>query len=124
MGEDLREKQKNICANRARSDDVSLRYMLFPDGHYDQRIGLQLSAGELDSQWSKFELGQGPIDLVPLTLVGCVDYTYQSSPRHHQTGFALDVRMKDGSSILKSKTPLPVESIILIEHPEGGHFAN
>jgi hypothetical protein len=125
MGDDLRQIQKRICENRAaQGEDATLRYMLFPGDHYTQVIGMGMSAEDVNSRWNKFELSSGPIDIIPIALVGCVDYTYELSPRHHQTGFALDVLMKDGRLVLKSQAPLAPESLILRSHPSGGHFAN
>ncbi|MFZ3262825.1 MAG: hypothetical protein WA172_02395 [Terriglobales bacterium] len=124
MGTDVHEIQKRICDNRAVASDEPLRYALFPNRSYEQKITMQITDAEINSQWSKFELSQGPNDLLPVLLVGCVDYTYDSSPRHHQTGFAFDVLMKDGRILLKSKMPLQPNSVGLMEHSFGGHFAN
>jgi hypothetical protein len=124
MGTDVHEMQKRICDNRATASDEPLRYVLFPNRSYEQRITMQITAAEINSQWSTFELSQGPIDPLPVLLVGCVDYTYESSPRHHQTGFTFDVLMKDGRTLLRSRIPLLPDSVGLMEHSFGGHFAN
>jgi hypothetical protein len=124
MGTDLHEIQKRICDNRAAAKDEPLSYVLFPQRSYKQQITMQITNSEIDSQWSKFELSQGPIDLAPVVLVGCVDYTYDSSSRHHQTGFAFDVLMRDGRILIKSKMPLDPDSVELMAHSFGGHFAN
>jgi hypothetical protein len=126
MGDDYRSAQKHIC------DKIATRgrvvgfpgYILFPGDHYTQEESLGMSDADIDSHWSKFELSRGPIDVVPLILVGCVDYTFEASPRHHQTSFAFDVRMRDGRLVLKSKTPLAPESLILMRLLFGGYSAN
>jgi hypothetical protein len=124
MGTDVREMQKRICDNRAAASDEPLRYVLFPDRSYKQEITMGITDTEINSQWSKFELRQKPNDLIPVLIIGCVDYTYDSSPRHHQTGFAFDILMKDRRILLKSKMPLQPDSVGLMEHSFGGHFAN
>jgi hypothetical protein len=124
MADDATEIQKGICGGANYVNNPIPRYLLFPDKEYIQPYGLQMSAADANSHLSKFELSQGPIDPIPITLVGCVDYTYQTSPLHHQTGFAFDVLMKDGRLVLKSKTPLAPDSLALSPHSAGGHFAN
>lgn len=124
MGTDVRKIQGSVCKNRASAKDEPLRYVLFPNRVYSQQITMGLTDAEINSQWSKFDLGRGPIDLIPVLLVGCVDYAYDASPRHHQTGFAFDVLTKDRGIILKSTIPLAPSSIMLMPHAFGGHFAN
>jgi hypothetical protein len=125
MGDDLEQIQKRICENRAASaEDKWLRYVLFPGDPLPQQIRFQMSTAEVDSHWNKFELSQGPIDLIPVALVGCVDYTYRPSPRHHQTGFAVDVVTSSGGMPLKSMAPIIPSTLALREHARSGHFAN
>jgi hypothetical protein len=127
MGDDLREIQRHLCENSAANDkNATLKYTLFPGDRYIQRMEIGMSIEDVNSRFSRteFERSLGPLDPIPIGLVGCVDYTYESSPRHHQTGFALDVLMKDGRLPLKSMTPLAPESLMLRLHPVGGHFAN
>jgi hypothetical protein len=127
MGDDLSEIQRHICeADAKQNKNAMLMYILFPGEHYTQRIGMGISAADLYAYTHRtdFERSLGPDDIAAIALVGCVDYTYESSPRHHQTGFAFDVIMKDRRLVLKSLTPLAPESLILMPHPTGGHFAN
>lgn len=126
MGDDLGEVVKRICHDIASEGERwPLRYVLFPGDHYIQSMELGVSVEEINSYFQgKLPPGTGPVDLIPIALVGCVDYTYESSPRHHQTGIAIDVLMKDGRVVLKSQTPLAPESLSLRLHPVGGHFAN
>jgi hypothetical protein len=125
MGDDLREIQKRLCDSAAtKSGMASLQYVLFPGRHYTQPVGMEISVKEMDSHWGKMPSGLGPIDPIPVALVGCVDYTYESSDHHHQTAFAVDVLMKDGKLPLKSKAPLAPGSLILRPHPTSGHYPN
>jgi len=123
MGTDERSAQKKLCDAAAKST-VNPRYVVFPGRKFVQEIAFTKSIEELNSFWSKFELSQGPIDLIPLILVGCADYNWDTSSRHHQTGFVLDVLMKDRRLVLKSMTPVAPNSILLMQHPFGGFFAN
>ena len=126
MGDDLDGIVKRSCNDMAIEGKVwPLRYVLFPSDRFIQPTILGMSVEEIDSYFrGKLPPGTGPTDLIPIALVGCVDYTYESSPRHHQTGIALDVLMKDGRLVLKSQTPLAPGAISLRLHPLGGHFAN
>jgi len=124
MGDDLSEIQKRICENSRPPHEGILSYLLFAGDHYVQPTVLEVSDEDIKAHWGKLPLGVGPPDPIPLRLVGCVDYTYEPSPRHHQTGFAVDVLMKDGGLVLKSMTPLTPQDLILREHSFGGHFAN
>jgi hypothetical protein len=124
MGDDLSEIQKRICENARPSHEGLLSYLLFPGNHYTQPVGLDLSATAISSHWGKLPPNMEPPDPIPLALVGCIDYTYEASSRHHQTGFALDVVMKGGLLPLKSKTPIASEDLVLRAHSFGGHFAN
>jgi len=124
MGDDLTEVQKGICEKAQPPHKGLLSYLLFPGQHYTQPIGLGMSVADINSHWGKLPPSIEQPDPIPIALVGCVDYTYESSPRHHQTGFALDVLMRDGRLPLKSKTPLAPQDLILREHSFGGHFAN
>jgi hypothetical protein len=126
MGDDLREIQKRICKPLAAQDRTTNfpGYILFPGDHYIQEITIGMSIEELNSRYSKWKLSQGMNELIPIALVGCVDYTFESSQRHHQTGFVFEVLMRAGGLVLRSKTPLAPESLMLIRHFPGGYFAN
>ena len=98
MADDATEIQKGICAGAACALIIQcLKYLLFPDKDYIQQYGLQMSPEDVASRWQ----GKGETrpranpDPIPITLIGCVDYTYPISPIHHQTGFAFDVLMED-----------------------------
>jgi hypothetical protein len=125
MGDDLREIQKRLCDSAATKNGMaSLQYVLFPGHHYSQPVGLDMSAEDINSHWGKQPPGFGSPDPIPIALVGCLDYTYESSDRHHQTAFAVDVLMKDGRLPLKSLMPLAPNSLILRSHPTSGHYPN
>ncbi len=124
MGDDVSKTQKLICENAQPPLTGLQSYVLFAGDHYVQPEGLGLSAEEINAHWGKLPPGMHPPDGIPLVPIGCVDYTYTSSPRHHQTGFALDVLMKSGLLVQKSQTPVAPEMLLLRDHSFGGHFAN
>jgi hypothetical protein len=124
MGDDVSEAQKRICNSAAQDQRFFPKYVLFPEKPYVEPFGLDMSAESINSHWGKLPARMKDRDPIPIGVVGCVDYTYETSPRHHQTGFALDVLMKDGRLPLKSLTPLAPNSLILRQHAIGGHFAN
>jgi hypothetical protein len=124
MGDDVREEQKRICDGAAQVNPIFPKYVLFPNEPFLEPFGLDLSNEAINSHWGKLPPGMKAPDPIPIALVGCVDYTYETSPKHHQTGFALDVIMKNQGLPLKSLTPLSPSSLILRQHAFGGHFAN
>lgn len=123
IGEDVREMQKRICESAVQDQSVNFKYVLFPNEPYSEPMGLSMSVEAINAHWGKLPAGLHP-DPIPITILGCVDYTYETSQRHHQTGFAIDVLMKDGRLPLKSLLPLAPSSLILRQHASGGHFAN
>ncbi len=125
LGDDLRKVQKQACDDAKSAYGMgSLRYILFQGQHYTQAVGLDIPAKEIDSHWGKMPPGAAVPDLIPLALVGCVDYTYQSSGHHHQTAFAFDLAMKDGGIPSKSNAPISPTDLILRAHPVSGHYPN
>ena len=62
-----------------------------------------------------------------IVIFGCVDYRYTASVRHHQTGFAYEVRFMRGPNNygdLTIGTDVPQESLKLERFGLGGFFAN
>lgn len=125
MGDDLNGIQKRLCDSAAtKSGMASLQYVLFRGRHYSQPVTLEIPIKDIDSHWGKMPAGVGPSDAMPIALIGCVDYMYETSDRHHQTAFAVDILTKDGLLPLKSKTPLSPSELILRSHPTSGHYPN
>jgi hypothetical protein len=125
MGDDVGKIQRQTCEHPISWPAQFPGYILFPGRQYTQDMGLSLSVTDLNTYWtSKFKQVPKGIDVVPLALVSCIDYTFQASQRHHQTGFAFDVLMKDGTTVLISKTPLAPDSLVLRARLPGTYFAN
>jgi hypothetical protein len=125
LGDNLREIQERMCGDTAFKYGMgSLKYVLFQGHHYSQPVGLEIPVQDLDSLWGKLPPGIAPPDPIGIALVGCVDYTYESSAHHHQTAFAYDLAMKDGGLPLKSRTPIAPSDLILRAHPVDSHFPN
>jgi len=125
MFDDLQDIQKRLCDNAVRqSGPFFLKYALFPGHHYNQPIGLEVSIEDINSHWGKLPTSIPAPDPIPIALVGCVDYTYELSDRHHQTAFAFDLVTKEGGMLLKSKTPIPPSDFGLRTHPTKGDYPN
>ncbi len=125
MGDDVREIQKKICDSVPQINSAFPKYVLFPEEPFSEPFGLDISAEAIKAHWGKLPPGKGLPDPIPIGIVGCVDYTYETSSRHHQTGFAFDILMKDGRLPLRSLTPLDPNLLILRQHGFfGSHFAN
>jgi hypothetical protein len=101
-----------------------LKYVMFQGRQYSQPWGINIPVKDLDARFGKMPDGLAVIDPIPVALVGCVDYTYESSNHHHQTVFAYDLNMKSGGLPLKSKTPIPPSDLVLSPHPVSGHYPN
>jgi hypothetical protein len=122
MGDDVSAAQKQRCEARAQGKiphDLP-GYVLFPGRHYDQPIGLQISGADTKSSKYARLTDRG---IIPIAVVGCVDYVYGLSHGHHQTGFAFDILMKDGRLIVMSD-PLAAQPLILRSRISGSDFIN
>jgi hypothetical protein len=127
MGDDLREIQKRACDDAARSSAALIgmgSYVLFPGHRYSQQVAMEIAVKDLDSHWGKLPPGIGPPNPIPIALVGCVDYAYESSTRRHQTAFAVDLLMKDRALPLKSRAPIAASDLILMPHPVNSPYPN
>ena len=121
MDTDVRDAQKKLCETAEKHDEL-LRSFLVPGGNYRQPIGLSMSASDNDSIMPV--RNDRPDPLINAILIGCIDYTYESSDRHHQTGFAYDLVSKEGLIPSKSGSPFKLGTIFLRTHPRGGFSAN
>jgi hypothetical protein len=123
MDTDVSEEQKKLCDGASKHDERS-RYFLIPSATYRQPFGLSMSGADNDSLVPPLARSQGFATLINVVLIGCIDYTYESSTRHHQTVFAYDVLTKEGLIPAKKGSPFPIGSIILRDHPRGRFSAN
>jgi hypothetical protein len=124
MGDDVREEQKRICSGAPSININFPKYVLFPEEPFSEPFGLDMSHESIVVHWGKLPPNIPEPDPIPIGLVGCVDYTYESSPRHHQTGFAFDIVLPNGGMPLRSLSPIPPTSLVLRQHANGGHFAD
>jgi hypothetical protein len=85
-----------------------------------------MTTEKIIEHWGKLPPGKPVPDPIPIGLVGCVDYTYDTSIKHHQTGFAFDILRKEGGHPpLRSLAPIDPNLLTLREHDTfGSHFAN
>jgi hypothetical protein len=107
-----------MCATPATKErpDRIPGYVIFPEKSSTQVIQLDMSV-------ESPEIPKGSRLAVPV-LVGCVDYTLGTGTEHHQTGFALDLRMSNLLAILLDRAPIPAESLKVTQWPDGSFFAN
>jgi hypothetical protein len=96
--------------------------MLFPD---EEKQSTPYTWG---TRITEFQIG--PIAwhmFEPVVLVGCIDYKFYGSPRHHQTGFAYAVsgyqnRLPPDSH--EATVEVPPELVIFGRYMGGGTYAN
>jgi hypothetical protein len=118
-----KEVQRQVCNSLAtRTPDIS-GYALFPGDHFTDQDVLALSMQELSvDNWARLNL---PLPRpLPLGIVGCVDYTFESSPRHHQTGFAFLVSGSNGGSPVITEIPMHQSVGLALTPVSGFYFAN
>jgi hypothetical protein len=123
MGTDVSEERNKLCEAASKHDQIG-RYFLIPKDTYHQPFPLSMSGADNDSLTPQTARSQGFATLINAILIGCIDYTYESSPRHHQTAFAYDVLTKNGLIPAKTDSPFRIGSIILRAHPRGCCLAN
>ena len=114
-----KEIQKQLCDPSRREQDLTGYIVLFPDDSYAQEEILNLPGQDSNSLRG---LQNSPIKasgVVPLGLVGCVDYTFEASPTHHQTGFGFVVLNDRGLAPMVGQ-PLTLSRVPI----DGFYFAN
>ncbi len=120
-----RKQQKKICdwtTSKERAGVIP-GYILFPETHLTQESYLQSSNAEIEAYWATLP----PVALhaeVPMGIVGCIGYFGASTTPHH-TGFMFGLVTKDRIPIDVSKTvPIPKESLIFVDLPNGSNFVD
>jgi hypothetical protein len=99
--------QKDECPKNPGTPFGLTGYVLFPKDHYQYEQTAGLETRDLDLY--RAHPPPNIPHLVPVRLVGCVDYTFESSPTHHQTGFMVDL----GMPLDLDRLPIPRELINL-----------
>jgi len=122
-------EQKRICEGHAKALASGAHgyqeYTVFPGEPDIEEESIQLSIKDIDAFYSAFEKAPIPRpDFVPIGLVGCVDYTFLSSPIHHQTGFAFQILTREGGNPFMSQTPIAGDRLMLMKTPLGHYFVN
>jgi len=111
--------------------------VIFPnDSDSSVGYGVGLSKAEVDAA-KDGRIGvrganmEGPKPIVPI-VYGCVDYVFDTSERHHQTQFILQLQQTNRRSTLPNRVPMiairagqPVDSsnVIITKYPFGGFYA-
>jgi hypothetical protein len=134
-------RQKELCDELASKPIVhrrgSMEVVIFPND-FDASVGygLSLSKAEVDAA-KDGRIGvkganlAGPKLLVPI-VYGCVDYVFDTSERHHQTQFILELQQTNQISTVPKRIPMiairvgqPVDAsnVVITKYPFGGFYA-
>jgi hypothetical protein len=114
-----------------------MEVVIFPND-FDASVGygLSLSKAEVDAA-KDGRIGvkganlAGPKLLVPI-VYGCVDYVFDTSERHHQTQFILELQQTNQISTVPKRIPMiairvgqPVDAsnVVITKYPFGGFYA-
>jgi len=77
-----------------KQQNAMLAMVIFPnDTNESQTIGLVISKSDIDARKSLTPEGPGGKRILPV-IVGCIDYEFGTSTRHHQTGFIYEVERR------------------------------
>jgi hypothetical protein len=91
-------------------------YTLFAGDQFAQKIGLDLGSAALMAQFDKWKWPHD-VPFLPVGIVGCIDYTFESSQRDHHTGFGFYITTKEGGGLLKKALPLQPDAIVMQTFP-------
>jgi hypothetical protein len=131
------KRQKELCDQLAtQSVTHSNGVVIFPNDSDDSwGYGLGLSKGEVDAAKKlagvKGSPPTGPKLLIPI-VYGCVDYTFDTSERHHQTQFIFELQQTNRTSTVPRRIPViairanePVSqpNVVFTKYPFGGFYA-
>jgi hypothetical protein len=136
------KRQKEFCDKLAKQPihrPGSMEVVIFPnDSDSSVGYGLGLSKAEVDAAK---DLGMrvkgaprpaGSKLLVPI-VYGCVDYVYDTSDRHHQTQFILELQQTNRTSTIPNRIsmiairvgqPVDASNVVISKYPFGGFYAN
>lgn len=120
-------EQKKVCdlIQQRSPDPRSIGYTLFPGDQIIEKITFNLNAAEIQ----KFEKDFHAPFIAP-TVAGCVDYKFEFSRGHHQTGFIYDVsRIVPANPLIflginTKHGNIPPAELRLIRNFIGGGYAN
>jgi hypothetical protein len=135
------KRQKELCDGLAKQPVIHnqawMAVVIFPhDNDSSVGSGLGLSKAEVDAAKDE-RIGVkganmiGPKLLVPI-VYGCIDYLYDTSDRHHQTQFILEVQQTNRTSTVPRRIPMiairegePVDAsnVVITKYPFGGFYA-
>jgi len=126
------ERQQKMCGAIASTpfeiDQDQRGMVVFPGGIDDsQLVGLGISKAEMES--TKTINPHFRVKHILPIIVGCVDYRYATSSRHHQTRFIYHVQRFDPATppnifSIEVGREVPSSSVILIRYAFGGFVAN
>jgi hypothetical protein len=131
-------RQKELCDEIASKPiarrQESMEAVIFPND-FDASVGYGLSLSRADVEAAKDErIGvnlAGPKLLVPI-IYGCVDYVYDTSERHHQTQFILELQqtnrvgtvpMRIPMIAIRAGQPVDASNVVIMKYPFGGFYA-
>jgi hypothetical protein len=125
------EKQKASCAGLSSgfTGDMSRGEVLFPGQSITGQSRTGVTPEALPESCCRGFPADYPVwNQYYAVVVGCTDYQYASSARHHQTGFSFQVQMKSTPTSfgkpLMIGVDMDIDRIELIPYSLGGRYAN
>jgi hypothetical protein len=124
------KRQKNLC------DEIAMKpisvqqneteMVVFPNDNVSLVLGLQIDKSEIESTPTA-NLHYNVKHILPI-VVGCVDYQYGTSKRHHQTRFIYRVQPIDHTDphlgTFEVGRGVPAANVHLSAYTSGGFFAD
>jgi hypothetical protein len=132
-------KQQDLCKPIADKPIINSQWgrgvgdlVIFPsDIEQSWFYGLNLTQSEMDSTKLTVKIGDRDIGLLAPFIVGCVDYQYPTSTRHHQTQFIYRLERVNHAAkpgaiptiAIRIGEPVSAPDVVIIKFPFGGFNA-
>jgi hypothetical protein len=113
-------------------DESQMAVTIFPgDTDNSTGHGVGIDKAEIDAAPNAAPRAPGPKRLYPI-IVGCVDYQYGTSEKHHQTRFILDIQRVDRTvpkgiypvTTIKNGQSVSTADVYVSKYAFGGFWAN
>ncbi|HEY3917911.1 MAG TPA: hypothetical protein VGL83_08955 [Stellaceae bacterium] len=119
--------QDQKCTDLRHQPFGGMTFTLFPNESFPSSMGIGGWSLGINIPLAQLQTAVlPPNNLLLLTAVGCIDYTFPTDPdAHHQTGFIVEIRQNNGLPIAFQDGLIPIAQLSVTDFPLGaGRYAD